>query len=136
MIRLARTLIGAVVLVGIVVSVSGSALAATTVGEPAPDFTLHDVDGNEVALSNYGGKTVVLEWFNSECPFVKKHYRTGHMQKLQAQAKEDGVVWLTIDSTHPGHKSFVPAEQRHALLADFKMASSSYLADETGTVGR
>ena len=31
-------------------------------------------------LSEFKGKTVVLEWTNHECPYVVKHYSTGNMQ--------------------------------------------------------
>src|SRR3954452_21905953 len=47
------------------------------VGKPAPDFTLKDLDGKAVRLSSFKGKTVVLEWFNPGCPFVKASHTKG-----------------------------------------------------------
>ena len=87
-----------------------SSLVATTlfaadsppVGAAAPDFNLPDASGKTHSLSEYKGKYVVLEWFNPDCPFVKKHYGSGNMQKLQGEYTGKGVVWLTIDSNAPG----------------------------------
>src|SRR5690554_6553941 len=75
---------------------------AAEVGKPAPAFTLTDIQGQRHALEDYRGRTVVLEWTNAECPFVKKHYDSGNMQKQQSSAVADGVVWLTINSGAPG----------------------------------
>src|SRR4030088_1772085 len=81
-----------------------AALAADSppVGSAAPDFSATDSKGKTHSLSEYKGKYVVLEWFNPECPFVKKHYGSGNMQKLQDEYTSKGVVWLTIDSNAPG----------------------------------
>ncbi|OYX05816.1 MAG: thioredoxin family protein [Caulobacter vibrioides] len=68
---------------------------------PAPDFTAIDADGKTRSLSEFRGKTVVLEWTNEGCPYVRKHY-SGNMQGLQQAARADGVVWLTIASSAPG----------------------------------
>src|SRR5438128_7442303 len=72
------------------------------VGSAAPDFSLPDAKGQTHSLSQYKGKYVVLEWFNPECPFVKKHYGSDNMQKLQEEYTDKGVVWITIDFNAPG----------------------------------
>src|SRR4026209_1436213 len=74
------------------------------VGAAAPDFSLPDTAGKPHSISEYKGKYVVLEWFNPECPFVKKHYGSGNMQKWQGEYTGKGVVWLTIDSNAPGYE--------------------------------
>lgn len=74
------------------------AFAAPGVGQPAPDFSLQDTTGKPVKLSDFKGRTVVLEWNNPGCPFVRKHYQ-GNMQALQKEATAQGVVWLAINST-------------------------------------
>ena len=71
------------------------------VGSNAPDFSATDSKGKTHSLAQYKGKYVVLEWFNPECPFVKKHYGPGNMQKLQEDATSKGVVWLSVDSSAP-----------------------------------
>src|SRR6478735_11301090 len=72
------------------------------VGSPAPDFSLVDAKGKMHSVSENKGKFVVLEWFNPACPFVKKHYSSGNMQKLQEEFAGKGVVWMSIDSSAPG----------------------------------
>ena len=57
------------------------ASAAPVIGQPAPGFTLTDANGKEVSLSDFRGRTVVLEWHNPGCPFVQKHYGSGNMKK-------------------------------------------------------
>lgn len=69
------------------------------VGEKAPGFTLTDQDGKEHSLSDFAGKVVVVEMFNEDCPYVVKHYREGHMNKLADKYKEQGVVWLAVNPT-------------------------------------
>src|SRR4051812_26640250 len=80
----------------------GVARAAPVIGQPAPDFTLRDIDGKIHSLADYRGKTVVLEWVNPECPFVIKHYGSQNIPNLQKSATADGVIWLAINSAHPG----------------------------------
>jgi len=111
-------------------------LGAATVGEPAPAFTLTDSHGAHRTLNEFRGKIVVLEWTNAECPFVKKHYDSGNMQKQQAAAVADGVVWLTINSGAPGKQGHVSGDQANAIQTNWKAANSAYLIDADGTVGR
>src|SRR3954451_20571780 len=86
------------------------------VGTSAPDFSLTDSKGKTQSVSQYKGKYVVLEWFNPDCPFVKKHYGSGNMQKLQAEFTGKGVVWLSIDSSAPGLEGYLTAEQANAKI--------------------
>ena len=75
------------------------AMAQAAVGKPAPDFAVTDTSGKAVALSNFKGKFVVLEWTNPECPFVGKHYNSGNMPATQKDAVAKGVTWLSIQTT-------------------------------------
>src|SRR5437764_13894260 len=106
------------------------------VGGAAPDFSAPDANGKTQTLSQYKGKYVVLEWFNPECPFVKKHYGSGNMQKLQEEFTGKGVVWLTIDSSAPGLEGNLTAEQANAKIAEWKAHSSALLLDPDGKAGR
>jgi peroxiredoxin len=118
---------------------SSSALFATdspAVGTNAPDFSLIDSKGKTQSVSQYKGKYVVLEWFNPECPFVKKHYGSGNMQKLQEQFTGKGVVWLTIDSNAPGLEGYLTAEQANAKMAEWKTKQSALVLDPDGKAGR
>lgn len=117
-------------------AVAGTAHAAATVGQPAPAFTLTDTKGTTHSLSDFAGKTVVLEWFNHECPFVKKHYGAGNMQAQQNAATADGVVWLTVNSSAPGKQGHVNAEQANAVLGEWKATPTAFLLDHDGKVGQ
>ena len=62
----------------------------------APEFTLKNEYDELISLSDFSGKTVILEWTNHECPFVKRHYETENMQSLQKEYTANDVVWLSI----------------------------------------
>ncbi|PYK80026.1 MAG: thioredoxin family protein [Verrucomicrobia bacterium] len=106
------------------------------VGAAAPDFSLPDAAGKTHSLSEYKGKYVVLEWFNPECPFVKKHYGSGNMQKLQSEYTGKGVVWLSIDSNAPGLEGNLTAEQAQKVMKDWNTRQTALLLDSQGKAGR
>jgi peroxiredoxin len=106
------------------------------VGAPAPAFTLGDSNGKTVSLADFKGKTVVLEWTNHDCPYVRKHYGGNAMQALQKKWTEQGVVWLTLISSSPGTQGFVSAAEANKLTADRGAAPSDVLFDPKGSVGR
>jgi len=106
------------------------------VGSPAPDFTLKDCGGKDVSLSEFKGKPVVLEWTNSGCPFVMKHYGSGNMQKLQKDAAAKGVVWLTICSSAPGKQGHATAAEAAKNCAENGSHATAYLLDEDGKTGK
>lgn len=116
--------------------VAAPACAAPVVGKPAPDFKLADADGRAVSLSDYRGKTVVLEWHNPGCPFVKKHYDSGSMQKTQVAATKAGAVWLTINSGAPGKQGHLSGAQAKTMLAEAGAKPTAYLLDHSGAVGK
>lgn len=116
---------------------AGAALAAVEPGDEAPGFTLKATDGTEHALQTYldDGKTVVLEWFNPDCPFIRKHHeKHATMEETYAAVKEDGVVWLAINSGAPG-KQGAGWERNQKAVKDFKM-SFPVLMDESGEIGK
>ena len=107
---LSTALMSFVALTGCVVSDADA--SAAKVDEPAPAFTLTDSTGKSHSLADYAGKTVVLEWTNHECPFVKKHYGADNMQAQQRDATGKEVVWLTVNSSAPGEAPRRPAADR------------------------
>ena len=107
-----------------------------SVGSAAPDFSLKDTKGQTHSLSQHKGKYVVLEWFNPECPFVKKHYGSDNMQKLQKEFTGKGVVWLTIDSSAEGKEGYVTAEQAEKIMSQWKTGMTALLLDPEGTAGK
>jgi hypothetical protein len=114
----------------------GIAAAAAVVGQPAPAFTLTDTNGKAESLADFSGKYVVLEWINYECPFVKKHYGSGNMQKLQKKYVGEGVVWLSINSSAPGKQGNYEPAKWNELTAEAKASPTAVLLDPEGTVGR
>jgi len=111
--------------------------AALEVGKPAPDFTLTDLSGQSHALSSFRGKTVVLEWVNPDCPFVKKHYdKSGNMPATQKAALADGVVWLQINSAASGKEGDYDAAKVAAWAKRVGAQSTAYFRDTDGKVGK
>ena len=86
----------------VTLALAASVQASPQLGKPAPDFSLNDLSGKNHDLSDLKGKFVVLEWVNFGCPFVRKHYGSENMQRLQKEFTEKGVVWLSICSSAPG----------------------------------
>lgn len=109
---------------------------ASTVGQPAPDFSATDLAGKPVKLSDFRGKYVVLEWINPECPYVRRHYDSGNMPSLQKEAAAKGVAWLAVNSTSQASGEYYTPEQMARWLRDKGAAPTATLLDETGKVGR
>ena len=109
---------------------------APPVGSAAPAFSLPDAQGKSHSLVDYKGKYVVLEWFNPECPFVKKHYGSDNMQSLQKEYTGKGIIWLTIDSNAPGTEGSINGEQAQKIMNSWKTHQTALLLDPDGKVGR
>ncbi len=107
--------------------------AGIEVGKPAPDFTLTAYEGKAFHLADLRGKTVVLEWFNPDCPFVKASHTKGSLNGLAKRWTDKGIVWLGIDSSAPGKQGHDP--ERVSLAKKAFGLDHPILADETGKVG-
>jgi peroxiredoxin len=114
----------------------GNANSVAQVGQPAPAFSVKDTNGKTVSLADLKGKTVVLEWSNHDCPFVKKHYTGNNMQALQKKWTAQNVVWLTIVSSPVGEQGYVDAAQANKLTAERGAAPSSVLLDPKSQIAR
>ncbi len=112
------------------------ATAAPEVGGPAPTISAKDIQGAEISLAALKGKTVVVEWTNPECPFVKKFYGAGKMQELQKAALADGVVWLSINSGAQGNQGYMTTDEAKKVTADAGWAASHYILDADGKIGK
>jgi peroxiredoxin len=115
---------------------AGTAVAAPQIGQPAPEFTLTDSNGQSHNLSDFKGKFVVLEWLNHGCPFVQKHYDGGNMQGLQKEYTGKDVVWLSIASSAPGKQGNMSPEETNKAKEEKGSAATAILIDEDGTVGK
>jgi thioredoxin-related protein len=109
---------------------------AVKVGEPAPGFGAVDSHGKAQKLSDYKGKYVVLEWHNQGCPYTRKHYESGNMQRLQKRWTEKGVIWFTVISSAPGTQGFVTPAQENEYVQKMQASPTAVLMDSTGTLGR
>lgn len=115
---------------------TGAALAAATVGQPAPAFTASDTSGKTVSLADFKGKHVVLEWVNPGCPYVVKHYGSANMQGTQKEAMAKGVVWLAVNSTATEHGDYKAPAALAQWMQSQKAAPTATLMDADGKVGR
>jgi peroxiredoxin len=112
-----------------------TATFAVEIGKPAPDFTGTDINGKTIKLSDYRGKIVVIESYNSDCPFCRNHYKTGAMQELQKNLEAKGVVWLIVDSVSKDNFSYRTPTQAQKEMADQKMHVTAWLDDSSGAIG-
>jgi len=115
---------------------NGRPADAATIGEKAPAFEERDSKGQVLKLSDFAGKTVVLEWTNDGCPFVQKQYNSGNMQKTQDDAEKDGVVWISVISSRVGTQGYVSGAQADKLTADRKAHPAHVILDADGSMGR
>ncbi len=108
--------------------------AHAELGLPAPDFTLTDVFGKSHTLSDYteDGKVVVLEWFNPDCPYVKRHHKK-HRTMAETADKFDGVVWLAINSGAKG-KQGAGVDRNKRAVKEFDI-EYPVLIDDRGEIG-
>jgi peroxiredoxin len=113
-----------------------AAADSVQIGQPAPDFTATDSQGKTRHLSDFRGKTVVLEWTNADCPYTRKHYTSGNMQSVQELAQQHDVIWLTVISSAPGKQGYVDGPGADALTRSRHAVPTAVLLDPSGTVGR
>lgn len=117
-------------------SVAGVAQAQAQVDQPAPAFSATSADGKTITLDSLKGKTVVLEWTNHDCPYVKKHYGSGNIPALQKDATAKGVVWLQVISSAPGQQGNVDGPTAIKLNQDRGAAPTNTLLDPGGQLGK
>ena len=94
-------------------------------GEPAPNFTLPDLDGKMVSLTDYKGKVVLLNIWATWCPPCVEEMPS--MEKLHQALKNESfeILAVSIDST--GSQVVAPFMKKHKL-------SFHTLTDTKGTI--
>ncbi|HEY1096396.1 MAG TPA: redoxin domain-containing protein [Alphaproteobacteria bacterium] len=137
MITLRKTAL-ALALIGGLLGFQSAAHAQVTVGKPAPDYSFTDIKGLSHSISGYKGKIIVLEWTNPGCPFVKKYYSQGDMQKLQAlYTKDPGIVWIAINSSAAGKEGYAASDaDAQKWATESKFVGTAYVRDPEGKFGR
>lgn len=131
-----RSLLSLAAAAALIIAAPQTVSATPDIGKPAPSFTGTDSRGQPVTLAALRGKTVVLEWTNHDCPYVRKHYSVDNMQKLQRQAAKDGIVWLQVISSGPGLEGHVDGPKAEDLNRTRKAAPSGVVLDPTGKIGK
>ncbi|MCX7909629.1 MAG: thioredoxin family protein [Ignavibacteria bacterium] len=106
------------------------------IDQKAPEFTLQDVNGMDVLLSDYKGKIIVLEWINFDCPFVKKHYNSSNIPKMQEEYTKKGVIWMSICSSAPGKQGYFSPGEIRKRIKEHNAKMTFYLIDSDGKVGK
>lgn len=129
-----RTLYRTLLHTGLLLFLLAAALAAK-VGDPAPDFTATDSNGKTHHLADYKGKYVVLEWHNQGCPYTRKHYESGNMQRLQKEWTARGIEWFTVISSAPGTQGYVTASQENDYVRKMNAVPTAVLLDPDGNLG-
>ena len=101
-------------------------------GDPAPDFTLTDLEGRSHRLEDLRGEVVVLEWTSHVCPAVARAEEGWILADTRAAAEADGVRWLQIDSSW-----FAPALADDVRAWRARLGTDvPYLLDSDGRVAR
>jgi peroxiredoxin len=108
---------------------------AQKVGDAAPNFQAKDSMGHTQSLDQYRGKFVVLEWTNRDCPYTKKQYSSGNMQKLQKEWGAKGVVWLSVLSSAKGQEGYLTAAQENAWMKKIGADPHAAILDPSGSLG-
>ena len=105
------------------------------VGDVAPDFTLKDQDGQEVALSSFRGKkNVLLAFYPFDWSPVCTTENCALTQDLSRFDNKETVVFGVSCDSHFSHKAWKEKlNLKHSLLADLKREVSKkyglYLED-------
>lgn len=121
----------AVLLLGVV-----SNLAAASIGDKAPPFSVKDITGKVHTLEDYQGKIIVLEAYNLDCPYCRNHYVTGAMQDLQKELTAQGVIWLAVNSTSRSNPGYRTPEAAQKEWSAQKNRATAMLDDEAGVIGK
>jgi peroxiredoxin len=118
------------------VSAAADELGRVEIGAPAPNFIAAGADGRRHRLSDYAGKTVVLEWTSPVCPYTAMKYASGAMQALQKQAAAEGVVWISIDTAAPGRPGYLTPQAMTDRVVQTHSMIAAFLSDPDGRIGR
>jgi peroxiredoxin len=105
-------------------------MVSAELGKEVPNFALKDTFGKEFKLSEFKGKTIVLEWVNQGCPVSKGAHKKKIMQDTYAKYAGKEVIWLGIDTT-----AGAQPEKNRVYAAEMGIAFP-ILHDTDGKVGR
>jgi peroxiredoxin len=90
-----KSLILLTIIVCITLIIIGCAPPCPDVGQSAPDFTIQNIDGKNVSLSDFRGKTVILNFWATWCGPCQ--FETPFFQAVHNERASKGLVILAID---------------------------------------
>lgn len=128
--------VGLLAIFPLLLMLSPSLSATPEIGQKAPGFMGVDSNGDVRKLADFMGKPVILEWTNHQCPYVRKHYQSGNMQRLQRELTEAGAVWISIISSAPGQQGYVDGDKANQLTAMRGAYADMVILDPSGEIGR
>lgn len=107
-------------------SVSGLLLSQENIPEDAPDFTLTDLDGNTISLSEMKGEVIFLNFWATWCTPCKKEFP--YFNEAYETHKDKGVkiVGISIDRSEKIVKKFL---QKTELVFPIVMGARKFLSD-------
>lgn len=120
----------------IALTISNTAAATIQYGDIAPKMMGKDTYDKIVNLKDYMGKIIVLEWTNHQCPYVRKHYETSNMQKLQQYAKDNGIIWISVVSSAKGKEGYTTTEEANKIVKDNNAIITHKILDTNGKIAR
>ena len=82
-------------------------------GSPAIDFTLQDMSGTKVSLSDFRGKIVFINFWETWCPPCREEMPS--MEKLYNKYKNDGLIMLAIAGDREGLKIVRPFVEKRGF---------------------
>lgn len=112
------------------------AFADIEVGKQAANFSAEDIDGEQISIASLKGSYVVLEWSNPGCPFVKKHYYSGNLQRLQREFIAKGVKWIIVNSSAPGKQGHLSSEDAKEWIKEQEVSGVKMVLDSSGAIGK
>ncbi|WP_437193915.1 thioredoxin family protein [Planctomicrobium sp. SH527] len=104
-----------------------------SLGSPAPQFSLPNVDGTVVSLSDFGNQPILVIFMCNHCPYVK------HLRSALAEfGKEYGPQGLAIVGISSNDADAYPQDGPEQMKAEAKEAGYTfpYLYDATQEVAQ
>ncbi|MFQ6083532.1 MAG: peroxiredoxin family protein [Candidatus Aminicenantia bacterium] len=80
---------------------------------PAPDFTLPDITGKKISLSDYQGKIIILDFWATWCPPCRIEIPA--FIELYNKYKQQGLVIIGISLDREGTKVLIPFIKKYGI---------------------
>lgn len=94
--------------------------------KPAPDFTLRDLKGNQVSLSDFRGQPVVLNFWATWCSPCR--VEIPYLEALYTEYKDQGlvIIGMNTETDYMKVKRFAEPRISYTVLLDGQTQSQAY----------